>query len=178
MDAASESTSICDAVQSCLMLGEPLSDEFAAHLKGCSECRSATGLSKALHGTLGKGPDWTPGERVLDQYELLEEIGRGGQGAVFKARDLETGLIVALKVVPLGEHAVDEVLHAAGITHSNVCRINYTKACEPFRVIVMEYIRGPSLASPVRDFTLDGRRPRLSLVRRRLLPPRFVLTSG
>jgi hypothetical protein len=32
--------------------------------------------------------------------------------------------------------------------------------------------------SPVRDFTLDGRRPRLSLVRRRLLPPRFVLTSG
>jgi hypothetical protein len=36
----------------------------------------------------------------------------------------------------------------------------------------------PECTSPVRDFTLDGRRPRLSLVRRRLLPPRFVLTSG
>lgn len=135
----------CEDVQVRLMMGEPLPGELAAHLKGCSNCRKASELSSALHGAFTAGPDWSPGERVLDQYELLEQIGRGGQGAVFKARDLETGLIVALKVVALDEHSVDEVLHASGITHPNVCRTNHTKTCGLFRVIVMEFVRGPTL---------------------------------
>ena len=108
---------------------------------------------------LGSGPAWTNGERVLDQYEIVDQLGRGGQGAVYKARDLETGLIVALKVVAQGAHSVDEVLHAAGITHPNVCRINHTKSAGPFRVIVMEYVRGSADVGTLRDLLARGQVP-------------------
>jgi hypothetical protein len=126
-------------------MGDSLPAELVAHRDSCPNCRQMRKLSQALHGPRKSVPGWNLGERVLDQYELLEQIGSGGQGAVFKARDLETGLIVALKVVPLGEHSVDEVKLASGITHPNVCRINYTKALKESRVIVMEFVRGPTL---------------------------------
>lgn len=135
----------CEAVGVSLLLGEVLSDELRAHAEQCKKCRSAAELSRGLHGALGAGAKWTKGDVVLDQYEILEEIGRGGQAAVYKARDQETGLVVALKAVVNDKSAVEEVRLAVGINHPNVCRIHYTKAAGPFRIIVMEYVRGGSL---------------------------------
>jgi serine/threonine protein kinase len=114
-------------------------------------------FSQTLRGVHRSGPDWSPGERVLEQYELLEELGTGGQGAVFKARDLDTGLIFALKVVPLDEHSVDEVKNAIGITHPNVCRLHYTKPEGRFRVIVMEFVGGPTLRERLQKGPLPER---------------------
>lgn len=94
-----------------------------------------------------------PGQEVPG-YRLLELVAEGGQGAVFRALDLEGEVIVALKILPCaleGDDSRREVKHAKGINHRNVCRINGTRVVEvepygAFRFIEMEYIAGGTLA--------------------------------
>ncbi|RLC77738.1 MAG: hypothetical protein DRI81_08150 [Chloroflexi bacterium] len=69
--------------------------------------------------------------KKLDKYEILEEIGRGGFGAVYRARDTELGRVVALKIirnVPTDEAAFvkrfqQEARTAAGLNHPNIAPV-------------------------------------------------------
>jgi serine/threonine protein kinase/formylglycine-generating enzyme required for sulfatase activity len=94
------------------------------------------------------------GERI-GQYELLELVGKGGMGLVYKARHERLGQIVALKVLSLArvnEPRMQERFHreiqAAGkIEHPNVVRATYSDESDGVPFLVMEFVDGIDLSA-------------------------------
>ena len=87
------------------------------------------------------------------RYDLLNKLGSGGMGIVYKARDRETGEIIALKVLKstltddptLMERFRNELRLARRITHHNVCRIYDFNRVDDSAFISMEFVDGDSL---------------------------------
>jgi len=95
-----------------------------------------------------------PGSR-LGPYEITAQIGEGGMGLVFKARDSQLGREVALKVLPEGFSADPERVARfereakllASLNHPNIAQIyGLETAPDGRRVLVMELVEGPTLA--------------------------------
>ncbi len=92
-----------------------------------------------------------PGMTVADRYEVLAEIGRGGMGSIFRARDIEMDETVALKVLggdfdaDTAARFVQEVRTARSVVHPNVVRVHTMEKWREFRYLVMEYIDGVPL---------------------------------
>jgi serine/threonine-protein kinase len=109
--------------------------------------------------------EWPKGFRLADRYEILGELGKGGMGRVYKARDHELDDLVAIKTVlrrsegSLGndheERLLREIQICRKITHPNVVRV-YDLGRFPGGIfITMEYLEGPRLDSLIRrDATL------------------------
>src|SRR5260370_16387253 len=90
---------------------------------------------------------------VIDDYELLEEVGRGGMGIVYKARQKSLDRIVAIKTL-LAHHFthpailqrfLGEARAAAGLTHPNIVKVFQVGECSAGQYFVMEYIDGRTL---------------------------------
>lgn len=106
--------------------------------------------------------------RALEQrYEILGEAGRGGMGIVYRARDRETGELVALKVLKpeiaadagIVERFKNELRLARKITHKNVCRIHeFNRAADGTAYISMEFVEGESLRHVLSRFGNLGAR--------------------
>ncbi len=94
---------------------------------------------------------------LLDRYELIEEIGRGGYSVVYAARDRTLGTEVAIKLLVPPPASADvarermrrEVKAVRGLTHPNVVALYDFHEDGPWSFIVMEHIHGRTLAKQV-----------------------------
>ncbi len=144
------------------------------------------------------------GAVVAGRYEILEELGKGGMGQVFRVRDRELDEVVALKTLKprtdLSQLARNrflmEIKLARKITHPNVVRVFDLGSWRDITFLTMEYIPGPTLSRWVREG--DGVRAslgekiailkgvasglqeahRLGIVHRDLKPQNVILTPA
>lgn len=121
----------------------------------------ATVISQRPGGSASNAKRGTPpfelgkllaGER-LNHFELLEYVGGGGMGAVFRARDTMLGREVALKVLSRDQGADDETRRrfqneaqsAARLDHENIARVYFVGEDRGLNYIVFEFIQGVNL---------------------------------
>src|SRR2546426_6742853 len=113
-------------------------------------------------GTTHAGqPMLEPGAVLAQRYEILEILGEGGMGAVYKAMDRELSRPVALKVIRpdlAGNQAIldrfkQELLLAREVTHKNVIRIYDLGEAEGMKFITMEYVEGKDLRTLIHEQT-------------------------
>jgi phage FluMu protein Com len=98
-------------------------------------------------------------------YEILGELGRGGMGVIYKARQLSPRRLVALKMILAGEHAGSDALArfqreadaVARLAHANIVRIHEVKEHQGRPFLTLEFVEGGNLAERLRDKPLDFR---------------------
>lgn len=114
------------------------------------------------------GPDLKPGT-VVGRFELVREVGRGGFGVVFEARDRELGRLVAFKAMrPLrgGGKVLEQPLReeaeaAARLNHPNIVTLHDYGIHEGTPYLILELLRGETLHDRLRR----GALPPLEAVR-------------
>lgn len=112
--------------------------------------------------------------RYFADYELLEEIGRGGMGVVYKARQISLGRTVAVKMMLAGQLASpDEVERfrreaevAASLQHPGIVAIHEVGEYEGLHYFSMDYVEGQGLGSLARRTPPSAAGRKLSLGRR------------
>lgn len=158
---------------------------IADHIEGCAECAAALGSFDALTDSLlsrlrrsveqadatadyvppellevarssRRPPPQPEGPRRLDRFELLQELGAGSFGQVFRARDTELDRIVAIKILRgglfAGQQEVDRFLRearsAAQLKHPGIVSIHGTgQSADGTCYLVEEFVAGTTLAA-------------------------------
>jgi serine/threonine protein kinase len=158
---------------------EDMAEEFGRHLAGCQACRTVvealpddTLLSllrkppqpdevatSAPPEPKAEAPAVPPALAGNDRYEVLELLGSGGMGAVYKAEHRRMERLVALKVI--SPSLVDrpdmvarfgrEVKAAARLTHPNIVTAHDADQVGDTHFLVMEFVEGTSLAQLVQQ---------------------------
>lgn len=101
----------------------------------------------------------------LDDYEILDELGRGGMGVVYKARDTKLDRTVALKMIIGGKFAsADEIQRfriegeaAARLDHPGIVPIYEIGEAEGNHFFSMKFIDGAALVDKLEDYRSDNR---------------------
>ena len=131
---------------------ESLSTRIEQHLDGCESCRKAVAAAAASQ-TL---PSANPGMELVagmrfGRYEVERELGRGGMGVVFAARDVTLDRRVALKLLHAGRDEVGqarllrEAQVMAKLAHPNVVPVFELSELRGELYLVMELVDGVTL---------------------------------
>ena len=121
--------------------------------------RGGLGFAVGVKRSVGPVEIFVAGQLVADRYQILELLGEGGMGAVYKVRDQHLDRLVALKVIrpALAQNAQalsrfkQELILARQVTHRNVVRIYDLAEADGVKFITMEFVDGRSLASLLRE---------------------------
>ena len=160
-----------------LAAGElPAGEEEAGqgHLAGCERCRALVETLRGeeellgrLRGAVGRSDAAEVRRRlqaaVGERYEVLEEIGRGGGGVVFRGRDVRLKRSVAIKCPGeagqggRGRAALQEARALAAVSQANVAAVYEVEEEGELPYIVLEYVAGRPITAAVEDWPLEAR---------------------
>lgn len=137
---------------------------------------------------------------TLDHFEILELLGAGGFGEVYRARDTRLKRIVAVKVIPdrlagdleRRERFRREAIAASALNHPNICTVHELVEASGRFLIVMELVEGKTLFSALKEGPLPlarllpialqvtealGEAHRAGILHRDVKPGNIALTS-
>jgi serine/threonine protein kinase len=134
-------------------------DESAAGL--CPGCLLRTAIE---HGAGQTAVSQLPKLHYFGDYELLEEIARGGMGVVSRTRQVSLDRIVAVKMMRPGLLATEAEIRrfradpktAAALQHPNIVAIHEVGEIDGLHYFSMDFVDGPSLAGLVRERALSA----------------------
>ncbi len=106
---------------------------------------------------------------TISHYRVLDRLGAGGMGVVYRAEDMRLGREVALKTLPpevendpqMVERLVREARSASSLNHPNICTIHEVDEADGHHFITMELLQGQTL----RERIAEGSIPTAELVR-------------
>src|SRR3989454_3108264 len=147
----------------CLKCGAPLTgDARGGFCPKCLFAQASTGdpipVAAGAHIPF-------PSNRAFGDYELLEEIARGGMGIVYRARHVSLDRIVAVKMLLFGPLASAEFVKrfraeasaAASLQHPNIVAIHEVGVHQGQQFFAMDYVEGQSLAKMLAGGPLSAR---------------------
>ncbi len=131
--------------------------------KFCMECATPLpGIREAEHTKTLETPkeDLTRGSTFAGRYEIIEELGKGGMGRVYRVEDKKIKQEIALKLIKPDiasdkktiERFKNELTTARTIRHKNVCAMFDLGEEKGQHYITMEYISGEDLKGSIRRF--------------------------
>jgi serine/threonine protein kinase len=126
----------------------------------CGKCGTKLGIegtpqySKTMT-MMAPAPELPRGTLFADRYEVIEELGRGGMGSVYRVEDKKVNEEIALKLInpeiAQDRKIIDRFSHelkvARQISHRNVCRMYDLGEADGSHFITMEYVQGEDLRS-------------------------------
>ena len=103
------------------------------------------------------------GTTIAGRYKIIEELGRGGMGVVYKAEDTKLKRTVALKFLPpelthipdVKDRFMREAQAAAALDHPNICTVHEFDEAEEKTFISMAYVKGQSLRKKLESGPLE-----------------------
>jgi serine/threonine protein kinase len=137
-------------------LSDTSADVVVTHLDQCPECSQEVAKTSAGRTTVSNLP---PELAANQQYEILRELGRGGMGVVYLARNKLMDRLEVLKVVNKAlldhpgavERFLREIRSAAKLSHPNVVAAYSAVQLGELLAFAMEYVEGQDLASLVKS---------------------------
>lgn len=146
----------------CRKCGRPIAAERLGGL--CGPCLGRLGFTAFAREKAESEPPAAAEPHRFGQYELLEEIGRGGMGVVYKAKQLNLNRLVAVKMILHGPFSSPEFVQrfrleaqaAAALHHPNIVAVYEVGEHEGQNYFSMEYLPGQSLAELAREKPLSA----------------------
>ena len=152
----------------CPICGQPLAPHAAQGL--CPACLLRAGIPSAGNTTLSPRRNFVPPTLAelaphFPQLEILELIGQGGMGAVYRARQPSLDRLVALKILApetdrdpgFAERFTREARALARLAHPNIVAVYDFGQAGPFHFLLMEFVDGVNLRHLLASGKIDAR---------------------